>query len=59
MVSPLVARGPSGCSINVENRLNLRLYQQHWSAKIINNCCDTGNGADIELIIVRAAVSAC
>ena len=28
-----------------------------WSAKIINNvnCCDTGNGADIELIIVGVA----
>ena len=30
----------------------LSLYQQYWSAKIINNCYDTGNGADIELIIV-------
>ena len=26
---------------------------------IINNCCDAGNGAEIELIIVGVAVSAC
>ena len=37
----------------------LSFYQQYWSEKIINNCCDTGNGADIELIIVKVAISAC
>ena len=33
------------------------LYQQYRSAKIISNCCDTVNGADIELIIVGCRFS--
>ena len=32
-------------------------YQQYLLAKIISNCCDTVNGADIELIIVGCRFS--
>ena len=35
----------------------LSFYQQYWSVKIISNCCDTINGADIELIIVGCRFS--
>ena len=45
------------CKKSIECSASTNNVDQQRSS--IAKCCDTGNGADIELIIVGVAVSAC